>query len=444
MVTFGRNNAAVTSNRVFVAALLVALVAATATAGSGLIQTHSRPILGSYLVELAPGDGINAQAIAEELARKHHVNIKTVWQDALQGFVIEAPEQAAIEISRDPRVSAVEQDASAEMACLQKSAGCADNSLPWQLDRIDQLSPFLDGQFASCPEAGKGVTIYVIDSGIRATHHDFYDSDQKSRVAEGVSFVNDGHGTDDCYSHGTYVASMAGGKDSGVAKAATLVPVRVGDCQGNATLTQVINAVNWVVQHHATPAVANISMVFSYSRSLDDAVTKLIGSGVVVTVAAGNNASDACAFSPASNPKVLTVGASDRDDNVASFSNLGSCVQLFAPGVGVGGAHFAQDGYWNCSPGWNGTSVAAPLVAGVAASLLSQYPTMSPGDVKAMVLAGATANALHMPKGYGSSPNRLLHTLLNDCADASCDTQTSPVSPANTTTPAPRRHSSGR
>jgi hypothetical protein len=387
--------------------------------GSGRIEKKARKIPNRYIVVLDDSLSPKAPVIASEMLKKHGVQITSVWEDALRGFSIVTTEAIAEKIGRDPRVLSIEEDQELEFAGLRPCeiatqkypSRCADGALPWQLDRIDQVSLPLDGNFYHCSLSnGEGVSAYIIDSGIRATHQDFYDVNNVSRVVGGISFVPGVPSTTDCYGHGTSVAGALGGKNGGVAKAATLVPVRIADCAGSAgNNTRLVDAVNWVKNDHTTaPAVANMSYYASGSSSaLDTAVAALITDGVVVTVAAGNGTgANACTLSPQKVAGTIVVGASTKTDARASFSNVGTCIAVFAPGQAIGGTAIAHDSYWDCNPGQNGTSVAAPLVAGVAAIIYQEYPWYTVAQIKAEIVNSASLNKLTgIPSG---TPNRLL------------------------------------
>jgi subtilisin family serine protease len=266
----------------------------------------------------------------------------------------------------------------------------------WGLDRIDQRALPLDGTY-HVPAAGAAVTAYIIDTGVAPTA----DLDQRAPGYDVITPGGDGSG--DCNGHGTHVAGTVAGTVYGVAKAATVVPVRVLDCGGSGTWSGIIAGLDWVVGNHVSgPAVANMSLGGGVSSTVDAAVQRVIADGVTVAVAAGNSNANACNTSPARVSAALTVGATDNADRRASFSDYGSCLDLFAPGVDI------TSDWLTGTNTISGTSMATPHVAGAAAVLLSKTPTMSPATVASRLVGTATTGVV---KSAGNrSPNRLLYS----------------------------------
>lgn len=341
------------------------------------------------IVTLAPGT--NAAATAAAATAGDSSTVEDVFP-AVAGFAAELTDQAIAELDADPRVLAIEPDRPVAAMATQRPPS-------WGLDRIDQQKLPLSGTYTYA-QTGKGVTAYVIDSGILATHREF-----TGRVRSGFTAVQDGKGTTDCLGHGTHVAGTLGGTTYGVAKQVTLVPVRVLSCTGSGTSSQLIAGIDWVVADHkpGQPAVANISLGGAASTAIDAAVQRLVADGVTVVVAAGNGNKDACTMSPARALNAVTVGATTRTDTRSSVSNWGRCLDLFAPGEAIVSASHRST---TATASMTGTSMAAPHVAGAAALVLQKSPKSTPAQVWSALLPRTGQNLV---KSAGaSSKNRLL------------------------------------
>ena len=328
-----------------------------------------------------------------DIAARYDLPVSQLYTHALHGMVVDADERKLARLLNDPRVEFVEEDGYIELSATQTGA-------TWGLDRVDQRDLPLNGSYIHTPLAAN-VRAYIIDSGIRAGHTQF-----GSRLLSGYSAINDGRGTNDCNGHGTHVAGTVGGTTWGVAKQVRLVPVRVFGCSGGSSNSTIIAGIDWVRANRVLPAVANMSLGGPASSATDTATNNLISSGVTVVVAAGNdNGANACNYSPARVANAVTVGSSTRTDARSSFSNIGSCVNIFAPGSAITSAWHTST---SASNSISGTSMASPHVAGAAALYLTNNPSASPATVRNWLYSNATTNRL---SGVGSgSPNRLLYT----------------------------------
>lgn len=319
------------------------------------------------------------------------------------GAVVELTPSAARNLCllNDASLLWVEQDQELSVAPITASVRSMTTvtAPSWGLDRIDQRTG-LNNNYSYLTN-GAGVDIYIVDTGVLASHEQF-----GSRVKAGFSTIVDGRNSSDCNGHGTHVAATAAGSTFGVAPAANIIPVRVLDCNGAGSVSGVIAGIEWAIGDHTTaPAVMNLSLGAGKSDSLNAAIDRAFLDGITVVAAAGNSNVDACNVSPASNVNsALTVGATTTTDARASYSNFGSCLDLFAPGSAITSAWHTSNTNTNTI---SGTSMAAPHVAGLAARFLSAAPQAVPNQVMEAIKNDATPNVV--TSAGTLSPNRLAY-----------------------------------
>jgi subtilisin family serine protease len=372
---------------------ILAISAAAAPFGAHAAPTQPQVIPDRYMV-IFKDSVSNPSLEADKLVRANGGQLHYVYSHALHGFAATLPAKALDAIRRNPNVAYVEQDQVVTADTTQSPA-------TWGIDRIDQRSLPLSGSY-SYDYDGAGVYAFIIDTGIRPTHNDF-----GGRVQYGYDAVGDGNGTNDCAGHGTHVAGTVGGTTYGVAKRVTLVPVRVLNCQGSGTSSGVAAGLDYVTgQTSLRPAVGNMSLGGGVSTTLDTALNNAIKSGVTIAVAAGNSTADACNYSPARVAAAITVGATTSSDAQASYSNYGTCLDLYAPGSSVTSDYYTSD---SATATMSGTSMATPHVAGTAALVLSADRTAAPATVAQTILSNATPGKV-TSIGAGS-PNLLLYSL---------------------------------
>ncbi|WP_165949267.1 S8 family peptidase [Kribbella turkmenica] len=363
-------------------------------AAEGPIRNAGGPgvIEDRYIVVFT--DAVRRGAVGEAargLASRHGARVTQTYSAALSGFAATMTEQQARRIAADPAVAYVEPDRVMRIASDQPDP-------PWGLDRIDERYLPMNQNYKYDTTAG-WVNVYVIDTGIRISHNEF-----GGRASYGRDTVNEDNIASDCNGHGTHVAGTVGGTTYGVAKAARLIAVKVMNCAGDGTVSNIVQGIDWVTANHVRPAVATMSLGGSGSGSIDDAVKRSSDQGVTYVVAAGNDNDDACDYSPARVLDAITVGATEQDDDRWPDSNKGRCLDLFAPGRGVLSALKTSD---TATGTKSGTSMAVPHVAGAAALYLSKSPTASPLQVAYSLRYNVTKNQID-DVGTGS-PNRLLY-----------------------------------
>jgi subtilisin family serine protease len=347
-------------------------------------------IPGQYIVRFRD-DVQDAPGLARELVALSGGELGFTYTAAIKGFSAQLPVQAVEALRHNPNVAYVEPDQMVQLFGTQPLP-------PWGLDRVDQRTLPLDATYAYT-EMGAGVNVYIIDTGIRTTHVEF-----GGRAVGAFTSLKGKSTTDDCHGHGTHVAGTVGGATYGVAKAVSLYAVRVLDCTGNGSWSDVIAGIDWVTANHRSPAVANMSLGGAYMQSANDAVAASIAAGVTYAIAAGNSAVDACTYSPASAPSALTVAASGTTDYQARYSNFGPCVDLYAPGNYILSTWNTSD---TASYTLSGTSMASPHVAGAAALYLGAHLSATPAEVTQALVTNATSNVLK-DLGIGS-PNLLVY-----------------------------------
>ena len=361
--------------------LLLALVATTTLLAAGVAFTQVPEIRDSsrYIVVLE--DGVESPSrVASSLEHRQNLGVGFVYTDALNGFSAVIPNERVAAVRADERVEYLEPD---------KKLYAVAQTLPWGIDRVDAD--------ISSTSAGNGsgsisnVNAYIIDSGIYR-HTDL-------NVVKHVNFTGDGKNTD-CSGHGTHVAGTVAAKDNattvvGIAPGAPLTGVKVLDCYGDGYLSSILKGIDWVTANAAKPAIANMSLAGPTSQTLDDAVRQSAGSGVFYSLAAGNVGAQACNYSPAragagTNNGIMTTAATNKSDGEPSWSNYGSCVDIWAPGTSIlstwkgGGTQTTS-----------GTSQAAAHVAGGGALYLSSHPGAGPSSVESTLKQAAktTTNA---------------------------------------------------
>lgn len=379
-------------------------LAGSAHAAQPQFRFAQKPIDGQYIVVLRDDAAALASErsvlprvadVARQMALQHGVRVSRSYSHALRGFVVKADVNTLGRLLHDRRVAYIEEDGYVSIGATQVNA-------TWGIDRSDQRDLPLDGTYTYVTTAAN-VNTYIIDTGVLGSHAEF-----TGRMIGGYTAISDGNGTNDCNGHGTHVAGSVAGTTYGIAKSARISPIRVLGCNGSGTNSGVIAGMDWVVANHVKPAVANMSLGGGASTATDDAVARMSNAGVTVVVAAGNDNLDACNYSPARAPSAITVGSTTNTDARSSFSNWGTCLDIFAPGSSILSAWHTSNTATNTI---SGTSMAAPHAAGVAALFLANNPAATPAEVTTALLNASTINKVTSPGT--NSPNRLLYSLFS-------------------------------
>ncbi|GAB1065424.1 MAG: S8 family peptidase [Shewanella algae] len=360
------------------------------------------------VINLNDPNGVSAYAssMGARLANEHGIEVRQNFGNSLNGVLVKANAAQIQSLLKDPNIKYVEQDQRVSIEPMVEAAG-DQGGATWGLDRIDQRDLPLNSNYHYDYD-GSGVTAFVIDTGVRNTHNEF-----GGRASSGYDFIDNDNDSSDCNGHGTHVAGTIGGSTYGVAKNVNIVGVRVLNCSGSGTNSGVISGINWVKNNAQGPSVANMSLGGGASQALDDAVNAAVAAGISFVVAAGNDNSNACNYSPARATNAVTVGSTTSTDSRSSFSNYGTCLDIYAPGSSITSAWYNSNSATNTI---SGTSMASPHVAGVAALYLAENPALSPTQLTNLLVSRASSGKVGDAKT--GSPNKLLYSLAGD--DGGC------------------------
>jgi len=409
------------ATRVLPFAIAAVLGTSSFTVSAADLLFAQTPIQGQYIVvlkeeaarlrdEAARAHVQTIDAVAPQIAEQHGARLTRTYLHALRGFVVQASPKALERLLMDDRVAYVEEDGVVSINATQSNA-------TWGLDRSDQRDLPLNSTYVYNTTASN-VNTYIVDTGVLGSHSEF-----TGRMIGGYTAISDANGTNDCNGHGTHVAGTVAGTVYGIAKGAKVSPIRVLGCNGSGTNSGVIAGMDWVAGNHIKPAVANMSLGGGASTATDDAVARMTNAGVVVVVAAGNDNSNACNYSPARAASAITVGSTTNTDARSSFSNFGNCLDIFGPGSSITSAWYTSNTATNTI---SGTSMASPHVAGVAALYLADNPTASVSAVTNAIINNATLNKV--TSAGTNSPNRLLYSIFGGSTTPDTTAPTTPAS----------------
>ncbi|MFC6879454.1 MULTISPECIES: S8 family peptidase [Actinomadura] len=390
-----------------VLAVLVLLLGAGALGGpanaaEGTVINADAPgtVEGQYIValkggtSLAPGAQAPVTAQAKSLARRYGGSVQSVFSAVLRGFAADMTAAQARRLAADPAVRYVQKGVMVHTA----GGGTQPNPPSWGLDRVDGRQD----RAYTYPGAGTGVTVYVVDTGVRISHRTF-----EGRASNGYDFVDKDATAQDCHGHGTHVAGTVGGEEYGVAKDAQIVAVRVLDCDGYSPDRYAIEGLEWIARNARKPAVGNMSIgsdpPVPEPQAFREATRGAIRAGIQFAIAAGNDSRNGC-DTPGDVSEAVTLGSTDEGDWRSYFSNYGRCLDLFAPGGDIVSADYGSD----TGATWmSGTSMATPHAAGALALYLEGHPNATPQESRNAVVKAAQPGVIS-DAGSGS-PNLLLN-----------------------------------
>ena len=390
-------------------AMMAGLSAHSASAAQLMSVDSERAIEGQYIVVFKTPSVLDIQSSeaiagfastqAQGLSNLYNVDIAREFGGILNGVLVNASSKQIEQMLNDQNIDFIEQDQMMYVTPLASTNANQANAI-WGLDRVDQENLPLNSTY-NYDFDGSGVTAYVIDTGVRVSHNEF-----GNRASHGYDFIDNDNDATDCNGHGTHVAGTIGGGAYGVAKNVNIVGVRVLGCNGSGSNSGVIAGIDWVKNNASGPSVANMSLGGGASQATDNAVNNAVAAGISFVVAAGNDNSNACNYSPARAANAITVGSTTSSDGRSSFSNYGNCLDIYAPGSNIKSAWYNSDSATNSI---SGTSMASPHVAGAVALYLDENPSLSPSQIDAMLSQRSSKNKISDAKS--GSPNELLYTL---------------------------------